>query len=61
VVLIILWMAFEWCWPPTAFKIPMLISPALLGPWVLTRTKTWRPQTVLMFAFIALSAIGVDP
>lgn len=59
VVLAVLWMGFEWCRPPTPFKVPMLISVALLASWLLSPRKHWRPQVKLMVAFMALSAIGI--
>lgn len=59
VVLVVLWMGFEWCRPPMPMKIPMLISLALLASWLLVPRKDWRPQLVLMLAFFGVSAIGV--
>lgn len=59
IVLVIIWMIFEWCRPPTPFKVPMMISLALMAAWLLSPRKVWRPQIVLMLAFMALSAVGV--
>jgi O-antigen ligase len=59
VVLAVLWMGFEWCRPPAPFKVPMLISFALLISWLLMPRKSWSPQVKLMLGFMALVVAGI--
>jgi putative inorganic carbon (HCO3(-)) transporter len=60
-LLLLLWLILEFGRPPQLLKIkiPMLISAASFGMWVLRPRKQWRNQNWWLLAFLAVMVVNV--
>jgi len=57
--LLLVWLWFEFGRPPNPMGIPMLLSIAMLGGWVLRKDKRWSRQHSLFVVVLALLALSV--
>jgi O-antigen ligase len=57
--LLLVWLWFEFGRPPNPLYIPMALSFAMLGGWLLRKDKRWSRQHSWLTAFLVLVAISV--
>ena len=57
--LLLVWLWFEFGRPPNPMGIPMLLSIAMLGGWLLRKDKRWSRQHSLFVVLLVLLALSV--
>lgn len=59
VILLSVWLLFEFGRPQNAFKIPMMIGIVSFITWVVRRNKQWTPQSWCFLGLIGVMWVGV--
>lgn len=57
--LLLVWLWFEFGRPPNPMSIPLLLSIAMFGGWLLRKDKRWSRQHSLFVALLILLAVSV--